>query len=160
MNYRLWLPINQIKTNEGKNNLEDQCLSPVELLTFPSSMARILDMLDILPAIVVQFVQGHCLPIHCQSLPLLDISECWNLEWEKSKRAAHAQVLCLEDLLGFSIFRVIVKSIVIIQKLTVESSNDHDLFWADLAHSRSLSCCDLRLHHTLWNVNSLPVFGG
>lgn len=121
-------------------------------------MSRIVfDVLDIFPAVLLESVQSHCLPVYGQSLSLLDVSESRHLEWEQIECSAHAQVLLFVQLFWLASLLVVLERVEVVQKLAVEATNNHDFIWADLAHSCALSRSDQRGSLNLLNIDSLPL---
>lgn len=117
----------------------------------------ILDMLHILPAVVLESVECHGLPIDSKRLSVLYITKCRDLERKQCEGSTHRQILLLVDFLWLASVGIILDSEVIVQELAVEAANDDDLVWADLAHASTLSGGDRHLHLSLGEVHFFPL---
>ena len=117
----------------------------------------VLDVLYVFPAVLLEFVEGHCLPVNRECLPLLHVAECRNLEWEQIESATHTQVFLLVKFLWFACFLVVLKRVEVVQELAIKAANNHDLIGSNLAHARTLSCRNERGILYLLNVNSFPL---
>lgn len=109
------------------------------------------------PVIIIEEVQSHLWPVNWNNLTSSRVTNGGDLEWEE----VLACVLSLELLTveESSSAWVNLECVVVWQEFAVESSNDHDLIFAELAHTSSLSGSDwYRWVHIHWVVIHVDFF--
>ena len=109
------------------------------------------------PVIIIEQVQSHLRPVNWNNLTLSGVTYCRHLEWEKVLTCIlSVELLTIIESTGAW---VNFESVVIRQEFTVESSYDHDLFFAELAHACSLSGGDWKWRvHVEWVVTHVDLF--
>ena len=96
----------------------------------------------------------HMLPINCNDLSLVNISNSWDLEWEQWLLSWSFEFSKLVDV---SFYFITFDEKVVWAEFTIEASHDHNLIFGQLTHSSSLSSCDHAIKVTTWvNYNSFP----
>ena len=93
----------------------------------------------------------HVLPVNSDNFSLLDVSDCWHLEWEE---LLVGRSFVLVELVDIPIALITGKEVVILAELSVKSTNDHKLTIRQLTHTSTLSSSD----HVVWvfGLNPFP----
>jgi len=86
----------------------------------------LLEVQFVLPTVSREMVENHVLPVHGVTLFKLAVSDRWHLEWEKCLTRAHVRVIILFDFLAIAVVFIHPNDIVVTQKLSIESTYDHD----------------------------------
>jgi len=99
----------------------------------------VLHVLVVSPLLSVIEEKAHVLPVDGVSLPILNISDRWDLEWEQSRSLDHRSFVLLFGHTYSSTLIVELEQVVVAQKFAVEATHDYDFVWRKLSHSSSLS---------------------
>ena len=94
-----------------------------------SEVGLVLDMLVIRPLLAIVEEEAHVLPVDSIRKSVLDVSNCWHLEWEQGCALDHRSLILLFCHVNWLALVTELDQVVVAQELAIEATHDDDFVW-------------------------------